>query len=243
MPSVQDLTQQSGFIFEAQVEQLGASTASGYAASPETAIVRITRIVKSTSALSGYGGQRVTVHLQSPVSVKAGQQAVFFTHGVHYGDGLVVAELGNSPGGVAAMDAELHNAVEASEDSEMAERLAAAELVVTGTATTPRRYSAPQATAAPVRRVSEHDPDWWISTINVESVEKGAHTAKTADVLFANSMDIAWYHSPKIKEGDHGVFLFHSKDLRGRAVPARAATHPLDFRPMAETSRVRNLLK
>src|SRR5580692_7863440 len=113
MASIHDLTDQSGFVFEAQVEQLGASTASGYAASPETAVVKITRIVKSTPALSGYDGQRVTVHLQSPESIKVGQQAAFFTHGVHYGDGLVVAELGNSPGAASAIDSELHTAVQA----------------------------------------------------------------------------------------------------------------------------------
>jgi hypothetical protein len=243
MASVHDLTHQSGFIFEAQVEQLGASTASGYSASAETAIVRVTRIVKTTPSLSGYGGQRITVHLQTPVSLKVGQQAVFFTHGIHYGDGLVVSELGNVAGAASAMDSELSSAAQASDDTDLTQRLAQAELVVSGVASAPQRHTAPQTSAATVRRISEHDPDWWSSTITIETVEKGAHSAKTTDVLFANSMDIAWFRSPKVKAGDRGFWLLHNSDLYGKPVPARAATHPLDFRPMGEASRVRNLLK
>ena len=222
MASVHDLTHQSGFVFEAQVEQLGASTASGYAASAETAIVRVTHIIKSTPALSGYEGERITVHLKAPVSVTVGQQAVFFTHGIHYGDGLVVAELGNTPGAASAIDSELHTALQASGDAEISQRLAQAELVVTGVAGPPRRYTAPQATPGPLRRPSEHDPDWWTSTITIETVEKGVHTAKTTDVLFACSMDIAWHRSPKVKEGDRGCWMLHNTDHRGRPVPARA---------------------
>src|SRR5580704_9410826 len=102
MASVHDLTQQSGFIFEAQLQQLGASTASGYPAAADTAVVLVNKILKSTPALEGYEGQQITVHLQSPVTLKAGQNAVFFTHGVHYGDGLVVGELGHAPGTAAS---------------------------------------------------------------------------------------------------------------------------------------------
>jgi hypothetical protein len=241
MASTNDLTHQSGFIFEAQVEQLGASTASGYPAVDETAIVHVTHIVKSTSALAGYGGQRITVHLQSPASLQVGQQAVFFTHGIHYGDGLVVAELGNIPGSASAMDAELSSAVQASDDTEMTQRLAQADLVVSGVASAPKRHTG--TLAAAVRGISEHDPDWWSSTIAIDTVEKGVHPAETTDVLFANSKDIAWFRSPKVRAGDHGVWLIHSKDRYGKAVPAGASTHPLDFQPIAEASRLRRLLK
>jgi hypothetical protein len=52
MPPVHDLTQQAGFVFEAEVEQLGASTASGFAATSETAVVHITRIFKGPACLA-----------------------------------------------------------------------------------------------------------------------------------------------------------------------------------------------
>jgi hypothetical protein len=241
MASGHDLTHQSGFVFEAELEQLGASTASGYAASSETAIVRITRILRSPAALAGYGGQRITVHLQPPVSLRVGEQAVFFTHGLHYGDGLVVSELGNVPGSASGVEAEVNGAVQAGGDGEMTQRLAQAELVVSGVAGAPQRYASPQPAAG--HRISEHEPDWWTCTVTIETVEKGVHAEKTKDVLYANSVDIAWHRAPKVKAGDHGVFLLHNRDVYGKAVPAHAITHPLDFRPIAEAGRVRSLLK
>jgi hypothetical protein len=245
MASAQDLMYQSGFVFEGTVEQLGASTSSGYPATAETAIVRVNRLVKSTPALSGFQGQLVTVHLQAPVSLQAGQQATFFTHGIHYGDGLVVNELGIiQPQPAAAPAPDLATVLQSSIDAEMTHRLAQADLVVSGVASAPRRMTPPPTLtgAAPARRVSEHDPDWWVVTITIDAVEKGVHTAKTKDVLFANSTDVTWARSPKVKQGDRGVWLMHLTDVYGRPVPAHAATHPLDYRPADDVARVRRLV-
>jgi hypothetical protein len=243
MPSIHDLALQSGFIFEAQVERLGASTASAYPAAPETAVVRVSRIIRATPALAGYEGQRITVHLQAPVAVKEGDQAVFFTHGTHYGDGLVVAELGHARGVASGMAEQLNGAMQSSAAAEVMQRLGQAEVVVSGVASTPRRHEPPASEAGTSRRVSEHDPDWWVSTINIDTVEKGDQKTKTAEVFYPNSMDIAWYRAPKIKEGDRGVWLLHNRDVYGKAVPGLAVTHPVDFRPIQDLEYVRSLLR
>jgi hypothetical protein len=239
MPSVLDLTNVAGFVFEAEVEQLGASAAAGFPASAETAVVRVTKVLRSPDAFAGYGGQRITVVLQPPVSLTAGQSAVFFTHGMHYGAGLVVSELGSVPP-EATMESQVNSAAQAGSDNELTERLQKAELVITGVASAPKRFATAEAGT---RRISEHDPDWWVSTVNVETVEKGVHAGPTKDILFPNSMDIAWYRSPKVKEGDRGVWLLHTRDHFGKATPAHAVVHPLDFRPIAEVERARTLLK
>jgi hypothetical protein len=241
MPSIQDLATQAGFVFEAQVEQVGASAVSGFPTSSETAVVSITSILKSSPALAGYGGLQVTVQLQPPVTLQAGQRAVFFTEGVYFGDGLVVREIGNAPAGLPTMEAQMSSAAQAVEDSDMTERLAQADLVVTGTASEPARFVSAPAGGG---QVSEHDPDYFNVTITVETVEKGAATpGQTVQVLFANSKDIAWYRSPKIKAGDHGVWLLQNRDLSGKPVPGLAVIHPLDFRPIGDLDRVRALLK
>src|ERR1700751_2842749 len=113
MPSIQDLTTQAPFVFQGQVEQVGASTVSGFPASSETAVVSISSIMKSSPALAGFGGQRVTVQFQPPVSLKAGQSAIFFTEGVYFGDGLVVREIGNVSVGGPALEAQMNSAVQA----------------------------------------------------------------------------------------------------------------------------------
>lgn len=241
MPTVQDLTIQAPFVFEGQVEQVGASTVSGFPASSETAVVSITSILKSSQALAGQGGRRVTVQLQPPVSLKAGQSAVFFTEGVYFGDGLVVREIGNVAAGEPTMQAQMTTATQAGEDSEMKQRLGQAALVVSGVASEPVRFVSAPAGGG---RISEHDPDYYSVTITVETVEKGAASpGQTVQVLFPNSKDIAWYRSPKVKVGDHGVWALQNRDLFGKPVPGLAVVHPLDFRPVGELERVRALLK
>jgi len=240
MPSVHDLTQQAGFVFEAEVEQLGASTASGFPATSETAVVGVTKIFKGPASLAQFAGQRVTVVLQRPVNLKAGQSASFFTHGLHYGEGLVVREVGNVPP-EATMNSQVNSAAQAGSDNDLTQRLAQADMVVTGVAGAPKKYVA-DPTAGP-RRISEHDPDWWVSTIKVDSVEKGVHSGATKDILFPHSMDIAWHRSPKVKEGDRGTWLLHNRDQYSKSVPSHAVVHPLDFQPMVQLERVRALLK
>jgi hypothetical protein len=238
MPTVQELAQQSGFIFEAQIETLGASTAPGFRASEETTIVSVAKIFRSPESLTSYAGHRITVVLKTPISLVQGQSAVFFTHGVHYGRGLVVREFGNLPP-ETTMDSQVNAAMQSERDSQLTNRLAQAESVITGVASAPK----PLAVTAPgPSRVSEHDPDWWVSTINVETAEKGPHPGPTKDIVYANSRDIAWYNSPKVKVGDRGIWLLHNRDHRGKAVPGPAVIHPLDFQPIDQLDHVRSLI-
>jgi hypothetical protein len=241
MPSAQDLAIQAHFVFQGQVEQVGASTASGFPASSETAVVSVTNILKSSNSLAGYGGQRVTVQLQPPVTLQAGQHAVFFTEGVHFGDGLVVREIGIVPAGEPTMEAQMNSAAQAVADTGMKQRLAQAALVVTGTASESARFASAGAGGG---GISEHDPDWFSVTITVETIEKGAATpGQTVQVLFPNSKDIMWYRSPKIRAGDHGVWLLQNRDRSGNSVPGLAVIDALDFRPIGDLEGVRALLR
>lgn len=125
-----------------------------------------------------------------------------------------------------------------SADSALAQRLAQAEAVISGTVTA--------ITAAPAKRppfLSQHDPDWWQATVAVESVEKGNVAGKTATIFFANSSDVAWYKAPKLAKGDHGVWLLQNKDSFGKPTPGPAVIDPLDSRPVSELPKARTLLK
>jgi hypothetical protein len=243
MPILSELTDQSGFVFEGKIDKVGATSATTFAATPATVVVDVTKILKSPSSLAGYTGMQVTVELKPPVSLKAGDSAVFFTHGIHYGDGLVVQEVDNMPPDTN-MEANVTSAIQTNNDAELTQRLAQSDLVITGTASAPKPWQT-NTTAAPggLRRVSEHDPDWMVATITVEKTEKGADTGPSKDIIFANSTDVAWHLSPKVKEGDHGTFLLHSKDQYGRSVPALAVVHPSDFHPIAQVARIRSLLQ
>lgn len=126
----------------------------------------------------------------------------------------------------------------AASDADLAQRLAEAEIVISGVASASIRFAAQRRGL-----LSQHDPDWWQATIDIETVEKGTVTAKTATVFFANSTDIAWYRSPKIRKGDRGVWLLQNRDASGKPVPGLAVVHTLDCLPIAELPRIRKLLK
>jgi hypothetical protein len=127
---------------------------------------------------------------------------------------------------------------QAAPEAELLKRLAQAEIVVSGVIQSVSRYG-----AAKPDFLSTHDPQWWQATIEVQSVEKGNLSGKTIQVLFASSKDVAWYQSPKLKAGDHGVWLLQNRDPFGKAVPAPAVVSPHDVQPIGELGHVRTLLK
>jgi len=126
---------------------------------------------------------------------------------------------------------------QAATDSALAERLAQAAIVISGTVTN----TAPLPGRPPF--MSTHGPDWWQATISVESVEKGKVPAKSIDVLFAHSDDIAWYRSPKLTKGERAVWILQNRDPYGKATPGPAVVDPMDVRPMESLAKVRELLK
>ncbi len=239
--SVQDLMNQSAFVFQGSLDKLGASAALGFTATPETAIVEITKILKGPPALSRFAGKQITVLMQGPVTLKAGDKAVFFTNGLHFGDGLAVREVGNIVDALETVEAQVTRAIQTTSDTQLAVRLAQAETVISGVASAPVSFAG-GAKAAKVP-TSEHDPDWWQSTIEIATVEKGGVTAKAIVVLFANSSDIVWYQSPKIKKGDDRIWLLQNRDIFGKTVPGPTVVHPLDVQPITELERIRTLLK
>lgn len=123
-------------------------------------------------------------------------------------------------------------------DAEVAQRLAQAEVVISGVVLSVARFGGQRPAF-----LSQHDPEWWQATIEVQTVEKGKVASKTMAVLFANSKDVAWYNSPKMKQGDHGVWLLGNRDPFGKPVPGLAVVHPLDCQPIAQLERLRALLK
>lgn len=93
---------------------------------------------------------------------------------------------------------------------------------------------------------SEHDPEWWLSKVKVERILKGETKKQEIEVLFPNSRDIVWARSPKLREGDIGIFLLKEVGPK-EVVPelSRAVyqvTDPLDFLPMGRLEEIETIL-
>jgi hypothetical protein len=175
-----------------------------------------------------------------------GRDFTFFTNGLHYGDGLVVREVGRIDVCGPEVSREVHEAEEEKRDEMLMHRLRDAEIVVTGVAVRTAPYEPTDTKPGPI---SEHNPLWWECVIRVRNVEKGkiettGRGRQPAEIvtLFASSMDILWYQSPKFSEDTEGTWLLHRTDYRGNPVPALVSDHPLDFQPLSEHPRIRALL-
>jgi hypothetical protein len=240
-------------------------------------VVHVDKVIKSTKVMAGHAGRDVTVILaQGPdAGLKEGQKAVFYTEGVVYGEHLAVREVAPAhlegaaaaPASKPALTQAATKAVESvakQADDALKVHLASADAVVFGTvrAVQPvdhqRLMQALGAGQPKPRRISEHDPDYRIATVDVGSVEKGATGQTQVQVVFANSGDVMWRSSPKFRPNEQGTIVLHKRQIRNPAVrsllmtPAPngpevySALNPMDWHPHlpnnANLNRIRRLL-
>jgi hypothetical protein len=241
--SVHEFTKQAGFIFEGTVRRTGAATSPGIEATPTTAVVSVDKVLKGPQVLSRFAGREITVTFGGRDGVPVGARAVFFTNGLHYGEGLAVRAAGYIDADGTEVEREVHEAMERAHDDELLDRLRSARLVVLGDVIRVAPYEHRE------RIGTEHDPEWWECVIEVASAEKGSVNPDKKKpgkahitAFFAHSTDVAWYRSPKLDVGDRGVFILHEGEFRKRRLPGPSILLPLDFRPLSDLERLRALV-
>jgi len=220
------LADEAGFVFKGRIVPRELDGAEG--AERDTLAVEVEEVLRGTDVMRGLAGSEVTVVRKRGAESPEGEARVFFTDVVSLGDEVVVREVGQRDASPTTMR-DVDERVRIAAERPVAERIAGAELVLTGRVTSTRpigRESVPG---------SEHDPDWSIARVAVDSMLKGPSSRRTVEVLFASSMDIAWYRSPKLYEGVSGVFILRRRDEDEAPDEVGAnvyqATHPLDFLP------------
>jgi len=230
------LAAQSNFIFQGTVQRLDDSTEGQVPASPSTAVVRVEKLIQGADIASNVTGKEITVMLLKPRSVTVGRSVLFFSNVAVVGKSVAVKEVGHvdatrgSGQPAQAVDYAASKAQRA-----LQQRVAGADLVVTGTVASVR--AAERKTALPP---SEHDPEWTEAIVTVQSTEKGSAPQRVV-VWFPASDDIGWFRAPKLKEGQAAVFLL--RRARERGLQGFTALDPLDVQPAAERDRVRRMIR
>jgi hypothetical protein len=223
------LAEGAGFVFRGRaVPHQPENAEIGLGEAETTATVEVQEVLLGTDVTRGLVGHDVTVVSDDAAAiVEEAAPFVFFTNCVSLGDRVIAREVGRREASSESVR-EVTEALRLAAERPLVERVAAADLIVTGEVASSRPLERP----FPPR--SEHDPDWWIASVTVGSVIKGRRRARI-EVLFANSMDIAWYRSPKLREGASGIFILRprSDDEAPADVPPTVyqATDPLDFLP------------
>jgi hypothetical protein len=230
------LADEAGFVFKGTVVRRGSADVDAEGA----VTVEIEEVLRGTDVLRGLVGSEATVVTEEPGSLEPGEAHLFFTDCVSLGETAVLREHGRREHSRAAQR-EVAEHVRIAEERPLAERVAGADMIVTGEVTGTR----PVAREFPPR--SEHDPEWSIAQVAVESVLKGRSSRKNLEVLYASSLDIAWYESPKLEEGTSGILILRTADENETpsevAKTVYQALHPLDFLPRERLPDVERLLE
>jgi hypothetical protein len=234
--NMQRVAAQSNFVFQGTINRLNATTEPQMAASPSTAVVRVDRLIQGQDMVSDIVGKEITVQLLKPRSVAVGRPVMFFANIAVMGKSLAVKEVAHydvtRSSTIAGQAADY---AKAKPERDLQRRIASADVIVTGTVDS----LAPQARAREGPQPSEHDAEWTQATITVQSTEKGAAQQRVT-VWFAASDDIRWFRSPKLKQGQSGVFLLHRAPERDMP-SGYMVLDPLDVQPTTQRDHVRQL--
>src|SRR5215510_13911697 len=84
------LAQEARFVFKGTVKKLRAATMREVPIDARTVVVRVDDVIQAPEAMSHYAGQDITVLLPAKKKVKKGQQSVFYTNGLLFGDSVAV---------------------------------------------------------------------------------------------------------------------------------------------------------
>ena len=142
------------------------------------------------------------------------------------------------------------------EAKKLESHVAQADAIVAGRVTATKPVARQEGQPPP----SEHDPEWWEATIQVQGVEKGQAPADGVQtVYYPHSRDIRWFAVPKLDPGKEGVFLLHARlqppagaeakakgearEPDGMDIKGLKILHPEDVQPAATREQIRAMLR
>lgn len=181
--------------------------------------VRIDAALEAPAVLGNLVGVEVIVIWRDD-EPKDGTKAIFLTNAASYGERLILREIGR----VATKDLRtVEAAIEEHRQRPLRTRVAESEIIVLGVVDEVRPPENPPT--------SFDDPRWATALIRAESTIKGRVSSPSIGVLFASSMDVRWYASPKLHPGLRGVFLIRRGENKEAPRNAYTILGPLDVQP------------
>jgi hypothetical protein len=241
-PALKAIVEHASYIFEGTIVKAAATNVRSFPASPRTAVVRVDHVLDASKSFPDMTGRELTVELPSPKEVRSGTSLVFFTEPTVYAENIAVRASSVQPAAqVDKLRAQIADARQQLADDQLRQRLAAADLVVTGAVVSVRKV--PPRRDAPARR-SEHEPELWQAELSVQATLKGTPPPnKTITFSFVAGIDQMWALSPRFKGGEQGVFVLSKNTNPWITVTGPVIVDPLAYRPAPEEARVKQLLK
>lgn len=254
-PTIKDLVSSSGLAFTGTVESRGVAGMTGLPADDRTAAVQVEQMLHAPEGLSVPTGSRIIVRMspdQPPLD--PGERATFFANGLAYGDQLAVAEVGRLPAdagaarteslaGVVAPVSAVQGALAELAQDEVSDHAAQADAVVRGHVSA--LAEVPLADVPHAGPPGEHDPQWWIATLQVDLVARGDvgrqpdRGTMPVEALYANSLDVQWRDWLKPKAGQGGLWLLHRSPEERAGLAPFELRHSIDLQPSLQLDLLR----
>ena len=222
-----------------------------------TLLVSIDRVLESSAAMTAFSGQQVVVEMPRGTRVPVGRPTVFHTVPIRFGDLVTVRAISVEAASQSTTGVDRPSGAAEAESAELRQRLAAADVVVSGRVraiTVPGRPPSAsgrgRSAGAPKRApITEHAPNWLEAVVDVDAVQKGRKALRRIVVRFPASTDVSWYAAPKLEVGQSGVFLLRKADApegvesAGQRREVFTALHPADVQQTNQALRVKALLE
>jgi hypothetical protein len=264
VPDMLSIGERSSVVIGGSVVKVNASNEPLQSASSQTIVIKVSKVYAGEEIVGTQSGQLATIVLTSnspsgvPAALKVGSQMIFFGNPKFIGKSVTIIALGQVPERETLASGRSFEAVlQSRRDWPIKLVLQVSDMVYRGkvekiepldeVVNNERRIKEPE---------SEHDPDWHIANVLVTSNMRGVNDGATVKVLFAASRDIVWVSSPKLREGQEGIFITRKpakeEEILMRATGAAAAierlgaqllTHHAAYQLPSEEARVRALVR
>jgi hypothetical protein len=193
--------------------------------------------------IANSAGTSIAMRRAQPDAPARGERATFYTEIISFGKIMEVQEVKHVIIPATASAASEEDQVSKMKKAELARNVQEATVVLAGKVMFVSQP--PAAAGAEEGQMSEHDPQWRDAVVQVDNVIKGRVANKEITVRFPASTDVAWYKSPKLKEGQQAVFILgedgatlgHANAAAGEAPPA--ITRPNSVLPITSLSEIR----
>src|SRR4051812_16073355 len=222
--SLKDLVARSALAFTGTVQSLGQSPEPAFQPDDHTALVQVDQPLHAPDELDLSPGASIVVQLSADEpALAAGDHVTLFASPLVYGNTLVVQEVGRSDKAPTTRRMAAGEVAAELEHDAVIDHARAADAVVRGSVTGLR------AAASDPRR--EHDPHWWIATLDVEVVAHGDVGEGELEVVYANSIDRRWRSWPKPKAGQAGMWILHTSEAGAADLARFPLVHSEDVQP------------
>ena len=219
---LREWAQASAFVFTGRVEAMGSSNLDGVEPEERMATVQVEEVAVSPADLGDLPGRVITVYLETPDDLAAGDRVTFFARSWQVGRNIGVVEIGRTsvpatsvgPGVVAAQLQQL--------DDQLVERIRGAEAIISGVVTA--THAVPRSADLPgfVEGV-----EWWVADMWIGSVEKG-RPPDDQRIWFPEGGENYWGIVPKAHPRQEGVWLLRPLGEPFGEEPEPHEEHPAD---------------